>query len=45
MATVTAEQPRIAQGEAAAAASPRSALALHVALAALLGFVNTAIWG
>jgi signal transduction histidine kinase len=42
MATMTAEQPLAANAETAA---PRSALALHIALAALLGFVLTAIWG
>ena len=45
MATVTADHTATTHGEAAAAASPRSALALHVALAALAGFVNTSIWG
>ena len=43
---MTAERPLTTSGEAAApAASPANPLSLHVALAALLGFVNTAIWG
>jgi signal transduction histidine kinase len=47
MATVTAEQQLAPEQEAAAAASDRGggALSLHIALAALTGFVVTAIWG